>query len=73
MKPYKNIAGNSGVVSYEIGGDFIEVRFRGKSKIYRYSYNSANKASVEQAKQLAKSGKGLSGYISQHMKDGYEK
>ena len=72
MQRYKNIAGNSGVVSYETGNDFVEVRFKGIPQVYRYSYQSAGRANVEKAKQLGKSGKGLSGFISQNMKHDFE-
>lgn len=54
----------SGVTSYKIGKDFIEVQFNGW--LYTYSYSSAGKEAIEEMKQHAKENKGLSTFISQH-------
>lgn len=72
MKRYQNRSGNSGVVAYEAGASFIRVRFV-EGALYTYSYQSAGKAKVERMKTLALEGKGLATYISQHVKDAYEK
>jgi hypothetical protein len=72
MVPYGNAAGNSGVVAYKIGKDHIAVKFVDKAEPYIYSYASAGAKHVKEMKKLAKAGKGLSTYISQHVKDGYE-
>lgn len=71
MQPYGNLSGGSGVKAYEIGRDFIRVQFV-DDRIYRYSYTSAGRGRIEQMKRLAASGKGLSTYISQHVRDAYE-
>lgn len=70
MERYKNLAGNSGVVAYEIGSDFIKVEFRGGS-IYLYNYHSAGKENIERMKELAMAGKGLSTFISQVVREKY--
>lgn len=73
MKPYANRGGNSNVQSYEIGSDFIAVKFKGTSKIYIYSYRSSNSQDVERAKQLAEAGSGLNSYIMLNMKNDFER
>lgn len=73
MTPYGNTAGNSGVVAYQIGKDYIAVKFVDRDEPYVYSYASAGAQHVKEMKKLAKTGQGLSTYISQHVKDGYER
>jgi hypothetical protein len=72
MRPYLNHDGNSGVVEYEEGPDSISVRFR-SGDVYVYNYESAGRSHVEAMKRLARLGRGLSAYISQHLdvKQGY--
>lgn len=72
MKRYQNRSGNSGVVAYEAGDSFIRIRFA-EGALYTYSYQSAGKAKVEKMKALAGEGKGLATYISQHVKDAYDR
>ena len=71
MQHYKNIAGNSGVRAYEIGSDFIKIKFI-SGEVYTYSYAKAGKIHVERMKSLAQKGKGLAGYISRNAKDLYD-
>ncbi|HLA55577.1 MAG TPA: hypothetical protein VK623_05735 [Flavobacterium sp.] len=73
MKRYKNKSRISGVVAYETGTDFIKVKFTGSDDVYKYSYRSTGKPHVESMKDLAESGRGLSTYISQYVKDRFEK
>lgn len=74
MEKYKNSGGNSGISSYEIGSDYIIVKFYGNSKIYRYSYTGgAGRVHVEKLKQLARIGSGLNAYIIKYVKDLYDK
>jgi len=63
MEPYKNLSGNSGVAAYEIGADFIGVRFR-NGPWYLYTYASAGRNNIEKMKVLAEAGQGLSTFIS---------
>ncbi|MBO5166677.1 MAG: hypothetical protein J6B90_08795 [Lachnospiraceae bacterium] len=53
MQKYKNVGGDSGVEAFEIGVDFIEVKFAKTIKTYKYSYESAGKEAVEHMKKLA--------------------
>ena len=71
MEPYGNLNGNSNVVAFELGGDYIVVRFRpGRWTEYTYTYASAGSSAVETMKALARQGYGLNSYISTH-KPGY--
>lgn len=70
MQPYPNRAGNSGVIAYAIHADSICVRFVDGTD-YLYTYRSAGRANVECMKRLARAGRGLSSFISRHVKDRY--
>lgn len=70
MQPYKNIGGDSGVHSYEIGSDSITVQFT-DGAVYLYNYGSAGQHAVEEMKRLALSGDGLNSYINKHVKKRY--
>jgi hypothetical protein len=48
------------------------VRFR-NGDVYLYTYASAGKENIENMKTLAETGKGLSGYISVHVRDRFFK
>lgn len=73
MQKYKNVGGDSGVEAFEIGVDFIEVKFAKTIKTYKYSYESAGKEAVEHMKKLALRGEGLNEYINRYVRDKYEK
>lgn len=70
MKRYRNRGGNSGVKGYEIGEAFIKVQFA-NGDIYMYDYPSSGREHVEKMKILAQAGKGLSTYISRHVKENF--
>lgn len=70
MNPYKDIDGDSGVEAYEIGEDFIRVRFS-KGGVYLYTYASAGAGNVEEMKRLAVRGDGLNAYINKYAKKLY--
>lgn len=72
MEKYRNSSGNSGVYSYEIGNEYIRVKFSGTSKIYTYSYSKAGSQHVENMKVLARSGSGLNSYINSYVKFKYD-
>jgi hypothetical protein len=63
MKTYKNLSGTSGVLAYEIGKTYIRVKFSGDSMVYTYDYKRPGKHMVEQMKDFAIKGKGLSDFI----------
>ena len=67
MEPYKNLNGDSGIIDFEIGGDYIKVKFRdGKWTLYTYTDQSAGSTAIETMKTLARQGYGLNSYISTH-------
>lgn len=70
MERYKNLGGNSGVVAYEIGSDFIRVQFSDGS-IYLYTYASAGSHNIEHMKQLARNGQGLNSFINTIVRKAY--
>ena len=70
MQFYKNLGGDSGVRSFEIGNDYITVQFNTGSA-YLYNYNSAGASNIEIMKRLAIGGRGLNSFINTHVKDKY--
>jgi hypothetical protein len=74
MRPrrYQNLSGDSGVTRYAIGTDRIDVQFDGP---FVYTYDSARPGAphVERMKLLAVAGRGLSTYISIHVKNEYSR
>lgn len=71
MEKYGNLNGHAGVDSFEIGTDYIRVRFVDQSAIYTYDYDLPGADAVEEMKRLAIAGSGLSRYIAQHVRYGY--
>ncbi len=70
MERYANLGGDSGVVGYEIGNDFIRVQFSDGS-IYLYTYASAGANNIEQMKKLARNGQGLNAFIYRNVRKAY--
>lgn len=68
MERYRNYGGGSGVSAYEIGFDYIKVKFSGTARTYTYSYRKAGRSHVEQMKVLALRGSGLNSYINRYVK-----
>jgi hypothetical protein len=72
MERYKNLGGNSGVVSYDIVNDSITVQFRDGS-VYLYNNYNPGSGNVEHMKSLAISGRGLNGFISSVIRKNYSR
>jgi len=70
MVAYKNIDGDSSITAYEIGSDFIKVKFS-SGKVYQYTYQSAGSANIEHMKKLAQNGNGLNSFIMRVVKNMY--
>jgi hypothetical protein len=73
MRLYINLSGHSGVQAYEVGPDWIDVRWT--DGIYRYAAAKVGAGNVEKMKRLASLGRGLNTFINQHprVKDGAER
>lgn len=64
FKKYKNVSGNSGIDTYQIGDTYIIIKFlKGEHKYYKYTYQVTGKNDVEQMKLLAGLGIGLNRFI----------
>lgn len=72
MERYSNFGGDSGVVGYESGDDYIRVQFSDGS-VYLYTYNATGEAWVEHMKQLADNGQGLNEFINRTVKKSFER
>lgn len=66
---YESPGGDSGVIAYQIGDDWIKVEFPGK--LYLYNHTSAGIDRIEPMKDLARAGQGLASYISRQVREGY--
>jgi len=72
MQRYANREGDSGVVAFATGPAGIAVQFTNGS-IYVYDVERPGRQAVSDMKRLARAGRGLSTYISQHVRDNYAK
>jgi len=70
MKAYGHRGDHSGVTHYESGEDYIKILFN-NGAIYLYTNAITGKKHIIQMKKLAEEGRGLSTYVSQHVKDKY--
>jgi hypothetical protein len=70
VKRYRDIQGDSGVVAYETGPDYIRMTFK-HGGTYVYDYASSGKFEVELMKGLADSGDGVATFISKFVKARY--
>ncbi|TCQ14632.1 hypothetical protein [Rhizobium sp. PP-CC-3G-465] len=72
MPAYRDFDGDSGVIFYRYGGDWIEVEFQsGIQRYYTYTYSSAGAGHVDQMKRLADAGDGLNSYINKNVAKRY--
>ncbi|WP_020651941.1 hypothetical protein [Massilia niastensis] len=70
MHRYNNESGESGVVAYDIGRDSITIEFAGGDR-YLYTDRSAGAENIAIMRELAEDGRGLSTFISQHIRQRY--
>ena len=73
MMRYANRTGRSNVSSYEIGEDYIKVKFKGNVCVYTYSHRRAGVRHVENLKILAQRGYGLNSYIKRKVNSLYDR
>jgi len=72
MPRYRNLDGDSGVLRYETTPDSITLTFA-NGKRYLYSAARPGRPAVARMKALAQAGRGLSTFVSQHVRDNYER
>lgn len=72
MKNYKDVDGDSGVLEYEYGEDWINVKFS-TGAVYEYTYASAGAHYIELMKRLADAGVALNDFIQTHVKHKYSR
>ena len=70
MERYKNLGGDSGVTSYEIGHESITVQFN-DGAAYLYTSQSAGAANIAEMQRLAGLGQGLNSFIRRFVRKGY--
>lgn len=70
VRIYKNLDGDSGIVRFDYGSDWIEIEFRGGS-LYRYTNASAGSGNIDEMKRLADLGDGLNSFIMRNAKNSY--
>lgn len=70
MQRYGDQSRESGVVAYDIDAGQIIVQFRNGDR-YLYTEDSAGAANIARMQELARAGRGLSSFISQHVHDRY--
>jgi len=65
MKSYKNLAGNVGICSYELGEKKISIKFHSRKR-FVYDHQTTGEEHVAEMKRLAAQGFGLTHYINDH-------
>ena len=70
MEIYRNLAGDSSVVGYELGESTIKVKFTDGS-VYLYDNANTGRMNVEEMKRLAREGQGLHGFIKRYVRNDY--
>lgn len=72
MQRYLNRNGESGVLAYELGPDWIAVKFA-EGAVYRYDAERPGRSAVAEMKRMAEQGQGLSSYNSRVVQKNYAK
>lgn len=68
MEQYLNYSGESGVQEFEIGPEFIILRFKQSPTRYLYDYLSAGRERVMEMVRLAELGRGLATYVTRNVR-----
>lgn len=71
MTPYRDWDRDSGVQEFDIGDDYIDVRFK-SGAVYRYSSLSAGPQNLAEMIRLAQLGDGLNSFIGRVVAKRYE-
>jgi hypothetical protein len=72
MQPYRDLNGHSGVVAWEEGPGYLKVKFR-NGETYVYTRRAPGATRLARMQHLARAGRGLSTYISQHVRGDYDR
>jgi hypothetical protein len=76
MQPYRDLSGQtgrpSGVLAWESGPGYLKVRFR-SGDTYLYTRRKPGATRLARMQHLARAGRGLSTYISQHVREDYDR
>ena len=72
MPRYANLDGHSGVVAYRTTPSSITLTFVNGER-YVYGPQHPGRAAVDRMKALAEAGRGLATFVSQHVRDNYER
>ena len=72
MQRYRDLSGSSGVAAFDIGRDWIDIRFKDHPRIYHYGPAKPGRTHVDRMKPLARAGRGLATYINKYVRDNYE-
>jgi hypothetical protein len=74
MKPYRNVSGDSGVVGYEVGRNYIRIRFKSNHD-YTYEAGRVGRRHLTEMQKRAEAGQGLATYINAHpeVRDGFSR
>ena len=70
MKLYKDLSGNSNVISYELGTVEVRVKFDDDS-LYLYTTQSTGAVNINEMQRLASNGQGLNSFIGRIVKMNY--
>lgn len=65
MQKYNDIDDDSNIDEFELGSDYIKVKFF-DGAIYTYTYTSAGSSHIEEMKNLACAHDGLNAYINRN-------
>jgi len=66
MQRYADHSGRSGIIAFELGEDYLDVRFT-SGDVYRYTSRRPGAQDLAHMKELALRGEGLSTFISRHI------
>ena len=72
MPRYENLRGNSKILRYSLGDEYIKIQFEYNPEYwFVYSYKTPGKEAVEEMKKKAEAGKGLAFFIWNNIDNNY--
>ena len=73
VEKYENKSKVSGITHFQIGDNFIELKFETSNFIYKYNHVKPGKIHVNEMKELAQNGDGLGTYRNKYVKSYFSK